>query len=248
MIVAIIEDDPEITEVVSVGFEVAWPGSRVVGAPNAAEGTEMLRTENPDILILDVVLPEGDTYGYDLCKELRSFSDLPIIIISARARESDILRGLESGAAAYLTKPFSIMELVARTRAVMRRVHAESLTGITQPFVSENLSVDFDNRKVVAQGEEVRLTPIEYKLLCYLVRNPGQILATDAILQEVWDGEYPNGMDLIKAHIQRLRKKLKEDLLKPRLILTERGRGYRFVGAVRESNRLLPFTSNIRTY
>ena len=126
MIVAIIEDDPEITEVVSVGFETFWPGSRVVGAPNAAEGMEMLRTENPDILILDVVLPEGDTCGYDLCKELRSFSDLPIIMVSARARESDVVRGLESGAADYLTKPFSMVKLVARTRAVMRRVQGES--------------------------------------------------------------------------------------------------------------------------
>ncbi len=103
MKVAIIEDDPEIIEVVSVGFETAWPGSRVVSALNAAEGMEMLRTENPDILILDVVLPEGDTYGYDLCKELRSISELPIIMVSARARESDVIRGLESGAADYLT-------------------------------------------------------------------------------------------------------------------------------------------------
>ncbi len=126
MKVAIIEDDPEITEVVSVGFETAWPGSRVVGAPNAAEGMKMLRTENPDILILDVVLPEGDTCGYDLCKEIGSSSDLPIIMVSARARESDVVRGLESGAADYLTKPFSMVELVARTRAVMRRVQGES--------------------------------------------------------------------------------------------------------------------------
>ena len=144
MKVAIIEDDPEITEVVSVGFETAWPGSQVVGAPNAVGGIEMLRTENPDILILDVVLPEGETCGYDLCKGLRSFSEMPIIMVSARARESDIVRGLESGAAGYLTKPFSILELVARTRAVMRRVLAESLTGTTEPFVSQDLSVDFD--------------------------------------------------------------------------------------------------------
>ena len=92
MKVAIIEDDPEITELVSVGFETAWPGSRVVGAPNASEGLEMLRTENPDILILDVVLPEGDTYGYDLCKELRSFSELPIIMVPSRQFTTSIAR------------------------------------------------------------------------------------------------------------------------------------------------------------
>ena len=228
MIVAIIEDDPEIIEVVSVGFETAWPGSRVVGASNAIEGMEMLRTENPDILILDVVLPEGDTSGYDLCKKLRSFSELPIIMVSARARESDVIRGLESGAADYLTKPFSMVELLARTRAVMRRVQAE--TGTTQPFVSEDLSVDFDNRRVVVHGERIKLTPTEYKLLCYLVRNPRQILTRDAILREVWGEEYQDSRGLVKAHIQRLRKKLKDDLFNPRLIVTERSRGYRFVG------------------
>jgi len=228
MKVAIIEDDPEITEVVSVGFAVAWPGSRVIGAPNAAEGMEMLRAENPDILILDVVLPEGDTCGYDLCKELRSFSEVPIIMVSARDREVDIVRGLESGASDYLCKPFKIMELIARTRAVMRRGQGE--TGTTQPFVGEDLFIDFDIREVVAHGEQVKLTPTEYKLLCYLVHNPRQILTTEAILKEVWDEEYQNGKDMIKAHIQRLRKKLNDDVLNPRLIVTERGRGYRFVG------------------
>jgi len=189
----------------------------------------MLRTEHPDILILDVVLPEGDTCGYDLCKELRSFSDLPIIMVSARAREVDIIRGLETGASDYLIKPFRIMELVARSRAVMRRVQAESLTETTEPFVSEDLSVDFDDRQVLVHGVRVNLTPTEYKLLCYLVRNPRQILTIDAILKEVWDEDQDSSAS-IKAHIQRLRKKLKDDLLNPRLIVTERGRGYRFVG------------------
>ncbi len=231
MIVAIIEDDPEIIEVVSVGFETAWPGSRVVSAQNAAEGVEMLRTESPDILILDVVLPEGDSSGYDLCKELRSLSELPIIMVSARDRESDVIRGLESGAADYLTKPFSMVELLARTQAVMRRVQGE--TGTTQPFVNEDLSVDFDTRRVVVHGERIKLTPTEYKLLCYLVRNPRQTLTKDAISREVWGEEYQDSRGLVKAHIQRLRKKLKDDLLNPRLIVTDWGRGYRFVGAVR---------------
>jgi len=208
MKVAIIEDDPEIIEVVSIGFETAWPGSRVVSALNAAEGMEMLRTENPDILILEVVLPEGGTCGYDLCKELRSLSAMPIIFVSGRDAEVDITRGLESGAADYLTKPFSMMELIARTRAVMR-IQAESLTGTAQPFVSEDFSVDFDNRRVVVNGEPVKLTLTEYKLLCYLLRNPSQILTKDAILNEVWSEEYQDCRGLVKAHIQKLRKKLR---------------------------------------
>jgi len=119
--------------------------------------------------------------------------------------------------------------LLARTQAVMRRVQAE--TGTTQPFVSEDLSVNFDNRRVVVHGERIKLTPTEYKLLCYLVRNPRQTLTKDAISREIWGEEYQDSSrGLVKAHIQKLRKKLKDDLLNSRLIATYRGGGYRFVG------------------
>ncbi len=230
MKVAIIEDDQEITEVVSVAFEMAWPGSQVVGAPNAVEGMEMLKTENPDVVILDIGLPEGDTSGFDLCKEFRSFSNVPVIMVTARDREVDIVRGLELGAADYMIKPFSAVELLARIRAIMRRVQVGSLGSQTQPFVSKELSVDFDDRQVLAQGEPVKLTPTEYKLLCYLIRNPRQVLTNDAIVEEVWGPSYRNSEGLVKAHIQRLRKKLKDSTQNPRLIITERGRGYRFIG------------------
>lgn len=231
MKVAIIEDDQEITEVVSVAFEMAWPGSQVVGAPNAVEGMEMLKTENPDVVILDIGLPEGDTSGFDLCKEFRSFSNVPVIMVTARDREVDIVRGLELGAADYMIKPFSAVELLARIRAIMRRVQVGSLGSQTQPFVSKELSVDFDDRQVLAQGEPVKLTPTEYKLLCYLIRNPRQVLTNDAIVEEVWGSSYRNSEGLVKAHIQRLRKKLKDSTQNPRLIITERGRGYRFIGS-----------------
>ncbi len=230
MKVAIIEDDQEITEVVSVAFEMAWPGSQVVGAPNAVEGMEMLKTENPDVVILDIGLPEGDTRGFDLCKEFRSFSNVPVIMVTARDREVDIVRGLELGAADYMIKPFSAVELLARIRAIMRRVQVGSLGSQTQPFVSKELSVDFDDRQVLAQGEPVKLTPTEYKLLCYLIRNPRQVLTNDAIVEAVWGSSYRNSEGLVKAHIQRLRKKLKDSTQNPRLIITERGRGYRFIG------------------
>ncbi len=231
MKVAIIEDDQEITEVVSVAFEMAWPGSQVIGAPNAVEGMEMLKTENPDVVILDIGLPEGDTSGFDLCKEFRSFSNVPVIMVTARDREVDIVRGLELGAADYMIKPFSAVELLARIRAIMRRVQVGSLGSQTQPFVSKELSVDFDDRQVLAQGEPVKLTPTEYKLLCYLIRNPRQVLTNDAIVEEVWGPSYRNSEGLVKAHIQRLRKKLKDSTQNPRLIITERGRGYRFIGS-----------------
>jgi two-component system KDP operon response regulator KdpE len=231
MRLAIIEDDPEIMEVVSIAFETAWPGSQIVSAPNAVEGLELVKNETPDVVILDVALPEGDSSGFDLCKEIRTFSEVPIIMVTARTREVDIVRGLELGAADYLTKPFSSVELLARTRAVLRRVQVGPLGAQTHPFVSKELSVDYDNREVLVHGEPVKLTPTEYKMLCYLVRNPRQVLTNQAILDEVWGQEYRNSNGLVKAHVQRLRKKLKDNLQDPRLIITERGRGYRFAGA-----------------
>ncbi len=159
MRLAIIEDDPEITEVVSIAFETAWPGSQIVSAPNAVEGLEMVKNESPDVLILDVALPEGGSSGFDLCKEIRTFSEVPIIMVTARTREVDIVRGLELGAADYLTKPFSSVELLARTRAVLRRVQVGPLGAQTHPFVSKDLSVDYDNREVLVHGEPVKLTP-----------------------------------------------------------------------------------------
>lgn len=231
MRLAIIEDDPEIMEVVSIAFETAWPGSQIVTASNAVEGLEMVKNESPDVVILDVALPEGDSSGFDLCKEIRTFSEVPIIMVTARTREVDIVRGLELGAADYLTKPFSAVELLARTRAVLRRVQVGPLGAQSHPFVSKELSVDYDNREVLVHGEPVKLTPTEYKMLCYLVRNPRQVLTNQAILDEVWGQEYRNSNGLVKAHVQRLRKKLKDNLQDPRLIITERGRGYRFAGA-----------------
>jgi DNA-binding response OmpR family regulator len=231
MRVAVIEDDSEIMEVVTIAFETAWPGSQVVGAPNGVEGMEMVKAQSPDVIILDVALPEGDCYGYELCKELRTFSEIPVIMLTARSREVDIVRGLELGAADYLTKPFSPVELLARTRAVLRRVQVGPLGTEGRPYISKDLSVDFDTREVAVQGSRVKLTPTEYRMLCYLIRNPRQVLTNQAILEEVWGDEYRNSSGLVKAHVQRLRKKLKDNLQDPKLIITERGRGYRFAGS-----------------
>jgi DNA-binding response OmpR family regulator len=231
MRVVVIEDDPEIMDVVSVAFETAWPGSQVLSALNGIEGMKLVKAQSPDAIILDVSLPEGDSYGFELCKEFRSFSDIPIIIVTARSREVDIVRGLELGAADYVTKPFSPVELLARTRAVLRRVQVGPLGTKGRSFISKDLSVDFDTREVLVKGESVKLTPTEYKMLCYLIRNPRQVLTNQAILDEVWGDDYRNSNGLVKAQIQRLRKKLKDNLQDPKLIITERGRGYRFAGA-----------------
>jgi len=228
MKVAVVEDDPEILEVVSLAFETAWPGSQVVKAPNGVEGVDLVRRESPDILILDIALPEGDTYGFEVCKEVRAFCEIPIIMLTARAREQDVVRGLDAGAADYITKPFSSMELLARTLAVLRRTQSLPLGTESRPFVSKDLSVDFNSREVLVRGERVKLTPTEYKLLCYMIRNPHRLLSNRTLLEEVWGDGYMDSEDLIKVHIQHLRKKLLDNPQSPKLIITERGRGYRF--------------------
>lgn len=228
---AVIEDDEEIREIVSVAFETTWPGSQVVCAPNGTEGLALVKSSSPDVVILDIALPEGESYGFDLCKELRTFSDVPIIMVTARNREVDVVKGLEMGAADYLSKPFSAMELLARIRAVLRRVQVGPLATENRPFISKDLSVDFDTRQVLVRGQLVKLTPTEYRLLSYFLRNPRQVLTNSAILEEVWGEEYLDSSGLVKAHVQRLRKKLGDSSDEPKLILNERGRGYRFVGA-----------------
>ena len=229
MKVALIEDDQEIVDVVSIGFEVGWAGSQVATALNGTEGVELVKAESPDIVILDIGLPEGSTYGLEVFTQIRTFSDVPIVILTAFTREVDIVRGLELGASDYISKPFSAMELLARVRAVLRRVQMWPLGTQGTPFVSEHLSVDFDSREVRVQGEPVKLTPTEYRLLCYMIRNPHRLLTNQALLEEVWGIENGKDRDMVKVHLYHLRNKLRDNTLIPRMLVTERGRGYRFV-------------------
>ncbi len=229
MKVAFIDDDPDIIDLVSVAFEVGWAGSQVATALNGTEGVDLVKAESPDIVILDIGLPEGSTYGLEVFTQIRTFSDVPIVILTAFTREVDIVRGLELGASDYISKPFSAMELLARVRAVLRRVQMWPLGTQGTPFVSEHLSVDFDSREVRVQGEPVKLTPTEYRLLCYMIRNPHRLLTNQALLEEVWGIENGKDRDMVKVHLYHLRNKLRDNTLIPRMLLTERGRGYRFV-------------------
>ena len=227
MKVLIIEDAPDIVESISLCFELRWPGVKVVSTPSGSEGLNLVETESPDVVILDLGLPDMD--GLDVLKDVRSFSNVPTIIVTVRSDEMDRIRGLELGADDYITKPFSHLELLARIKAVLRRTLMPGLKAGEKSFYSTRLNIDFTTRTVTVSGNPVRLTATEYSLLHYLVLNEGAVLTHRAILEKVWGEEYTNSPEYLKVYIQRLRNKLEEDPGNPQFLISKRGVGYKFV-------------------
>jgi two-component system response regulator VicR len=227
MKVLVIEDDPSIIEVVSLCFQLRWSGTSVVSAENGNKGIELVETESPDVVILDIGLPDVD--GYAVLKEIRRFSDVPVIMLTVRGEDTDVARGLELGADDYITKPFSHIELIARVQAVMRRAQGLAVTDEEKPFVSGRLSVDFSRNEVLVNGEAIKLTSTERKLLYHLIRNEGRILSHESLLTKVWGDTYIDARDLLRVHIQHLRQKLEDNAETPNIIVTEHGIGYKFI-------------------
>lgn len=223
----IIEDNPDIIEAVSLCFELRWPEVTVVSTHNGEEGVAMAGSEAPDLIVLDLGLP--DINGFEVLRQIRFFSDTPVIILTVRGEELDKIKGLELGADDYITKPFSHMELLARVKAVLRRSQMPQLRGDEKPFVCGKLRIDFSNHEITIDGIPTRLTPIEYNLLVQFVRNEGRVLTHHFLLEKVWGEEYTDATDYLKKYIQRLRQKLHDDSENPQLIITERGVGYKFV-------------------
>lgn len=224
MKVLIIEDDAGVVEVVARCFEMRWPGVTVLSTGEGAKGTELVEAELPDIVILDLGLP--DINGFEVLRQIRFFSDVPIFILTVRDQKPDIARGLESGADDYLTKPFDYIEFLARVKAMLRRSGMGEF-GSAEPFQSGNLWIDFSTREVRLGGEVVKLSPIEYSLLSHLARNAGHVVTHRTLLEKVWGTEYTDATDYLKVYIQRLRVKLCNNLSVPKLILTEWGVGYK---------------------
>ena len=169
MKVLVIEDDPGIIEVVSLCFQLRWSGATVISAPNGNKGIELVESESPEVVILDIGLPDLD--GYQVLREIRRFSDVPVLMLTVRGEDTDIAKGLELGADDYITKPFSHIELIARVQAVLRRSQGVSVQEDERPFTAGKLSVDFNRNEVLIDGEPVKLTSTERKLLYYLIRN-----------------------------------------------------------------------------
>jgi two-component system, OmpR family, response regulator MtrA len=219
--VLLVEDDASIREVAKLGLEQA--GFRVTTAPDGREGLLHFRQAPFDLVVLDVMLPNLD--GYEVCRQIRAESRVPIIMLSAKSETVDIVVGLELGADDYVTKPFELAELVARARAAVRRSSAEP----EEPVIARGeLEIDPGAFLVRRGGEEVNLTATEFKLLLELARRPGQVFTRDLLLQRVWNYDFLGDSRLVDVAVQRLRAKVEADPKDPQMIKTVRGVGYRF--------------------
>lgn len=199
----------------------------MLSATEGEKGLEVLESEAPDIIILDLGLPDID--GYDVLRQVRRFSDVPIIILTVRGEEMDKVKGLELGADDYIVKPFAPAELLARVKAVLRRAQMPELRGDEKPIVTPKLSINLATREVIREGKAVKLSPTEYNLLYQLARNESKVLSHQMLLEKVWGSEYTDSTEYLKVYIQRLREKLEEDPSNPKMFISERGLGYKFV-------------------
>ena len=216
----LVEDDASIREIVSIGLKAA--GFRVVTAMDGRQGLASARSGGFDAVILDVMLPSVD--GFEVCREIRKFSRVPIVMLTARTDLIDVVVGLESGADDYVKKPFELPELIARLRAVLRRAVAPAEDTL---IAVGRLEIDPAGFTVRRDGIEVSLTATEFRLLVELARRPGQVFTRELLLQRVWDYEYLGESHLVDVAIQRLRAKVEDDPSHPTLIKTVRGVGYR---------------------
>lgn len=227
MKILIIEDAKEIVDTISLCFELRWPGVNVISTAEGGQGLTLAETKSPDVVILDLGLPDMD--GFEVLQKIRAFSNVPVIIVTVRGEEINKIKGLEMGADDYVTKPFSHMELLARIQAVLRRTSLPKSEVNEKPFHSPRLNIDFATRTVTVDGQPIKLTPTEYNLLHYLVMNADTTLTHRALLEKVWGEEYVDSPEYLKVYIQRLRNKLEVDPGNPQLIISQRGIGYKFV-------------------
>jgi DNA-binding response OmpR family regulator len=219
------DDDPQLLRLVARNLQLE--GYEVLTASDGQQALSLVEEHLPDLVLLDVMMPKLD--GFSVCQRIREFSSLPIMILTARGQDQDKVRGLDLGADDYLTKPFSVEELLARVRAVLRRSQfsgREYVQGLQPSASYGELSIDYTQHLVHMAGKEITLTPIEYRILSYLAQNAGRVVTQDLLLEHVWGAEYLGESHMLQVNINRLRHKLEADPAHPRYILTKVGIGY----------------------
>ncbi len=222
--ILVVDDEPRMIGFIRMNLELE--DHLVVEAHNGLQALDEIRKQLPDLVLLDVMMPELD--GFETLRMLREFSDIPVIMLTAKGEEHDKVHGLELGADDYITKPFGPRELSSRIKAIFRRLEKPT-TEDAILRIDDRLSVDFNQREVIVNGEAVKLRPTEHRLLYHLIRNAGWTVPHDQLLQKVWGYEYRDEAHYVRLYVNYLREKIEEDPSDPQYIITERGVGYRFI-------------------
>lgn len=226
MKILLVDDDPHVLDSLVVGLQMQWRDREVISARDGQEALQKFTTHRPDLVILDVNLPRAS--GFEVLKSIRSVSDVPVIILTARNDEIDQVRGLEAGADDYITKPFSHMTFIARVKSVLRRTEGAMPSDTAAPFVSGDFVIDFQSQRVSQNGVPLRLTPAEYRLIAALARNSGRVLTHHALIDRIWGTDSVSTTNHLKVIVSRLRAKIEQPGGVTR-IETVRGTGYRLV-------------------
>jgi two-component system KDP operon response regulator KdpE len=224
-VILVVDDEPRMIQFIRMNLELER--YRVLQASNGLQALDKVRDELPDLVILDVMMPDLD--GFETLRILRETSDVPVIMLTVKAEEDDIVRGLKLGADDYVTKPFSPRELSSRVEALLRRAELPAPIEKTALEIDDRLTIDFARREVIVEGQRIQLRPTEYRLLYHLVSNAGWVMPHETLLQKVWGYEYRDETHYLRLYITYLRQKIEKDSSNPQYILTERGIGYRFM-------------------
>jgi two-component system KDP operon response regulator KdpE len=224
-LILIVDDEARMRRFMQMNLDLE--GYRVIEAKNGLEAVERVRDDLPDLVVMDVMMPQMD--GFEALRLIREVSHVPVIMLTVRSEEDDRVKGLDLGADDYITKPFSHRELASRIRAVLRRSEATSPVDKGAIVVNDDLQIDLNKRQVIVRGKEIKLRPIEFKLLYHLVTNAGWTIPHETLLAKVWGHEYQEETHYLRLYVTYLRQKIEEDPSKPKYILTERGVGYRFM-------------------
>ena len=224
-LILVVDDEPRMTRFIRMNLELE--GYRVVEAHNGLDALDQARTRLPNLIILDVMMPELD--GFETLEMLREVANVPVIMLTVRSDEEDKVHGLELGADDYVTKPFGARELVSRVRAVLRRTQGPVTPEQAIVQIDDRLSIDYNSREVIVEGQRIKLRPTEFRMLYHLIENAGWVVPHETLLAKVWGYEYREEIQYLRLYITYLRQKIEPDPSNPRYILTERGVGYRFV-------------------